>query len=167
MVKDLARCFPGQTFGFLYGKEQLQDRQMLDFLKSQRTIRFVPIEANVSAPTVDASLVRGIKLVFGWNMLNTNIDMFVRANPTLAFIGPQYENIQSGVVASYGADFDQLGRSAADFLVDHFFGHGSALGDLPIEFPDTAKMLISKQQMQAFGLVRGSECTSTETPLPI
>jgi ABC-type uncharacterized transport system substrate-binding protein len=164
MVNTFARCFPHKTFGFLYNEHQLQDMQMKGYLDAQDVITVHYVKLDPGSPAFDRDLHQASDIFFGWNALNKNIDRFVTANPDLAFIGPQFENIEAGVVASYGADFAKLGRESADFLVNRFFAAQQPLSSLEINFPDTARMLVSDRQLQHFGLRLGEHCQATRVP---
>jgi ABC-type uncharacterized transport system substrate-binding protein len=156
MIQEMVRYFPGKTFAFLYGEHQLQDVQMVEFLKSPEISALIPIVAfvagDISRPKIDQTLLNGAHIMFGWNLLSTNIDRFVNANPDVPFIGQHYEHKNSDVMASFGLDFWDLGVAAANCLITEHLDNKRPLGDIQIDFSHRVKWYFNEQQMKRFGI---------------
>lgn len=168
MVAQFSECFPGRKFLYVWGPNQTQDVQTRTFLQSEQSkIQVVdaPMTVGDASTTIDRTLLLGDPIVFGWNLLNTNINRFVSDNPKTRFIGPALENIGVEVIACYGSDFNFLGKQAAKTLVNEYFRKGSAsLGSVPVELPDLGKLYVSERLKNNLQVEVPQNCGATFVP---
>ncbi len=158
MIEEMVQKFPGKKFAFLYSDHQLQDVQMVEFLRSPEIRAKIPIVAFVAGdaarPKIDRKSLNGADLVFGWNLLSTNIDLFVRANQDVPFIGQHNEHKHSDVMASFGYDFYDLGIAAANCLITEHLSNKRAMGEIPIDLKHRADWQFNDQEMFRFEIER-------------
>ncbi|MBX9926795.1 MAG: hypothetical protein K2Y05_10590, partial [Hyphomicrobiaceae bacterium] len=118
ILEEISRHFPGKRVGFVYGENQIQDLQMVRFFDLPAIQTIAPpiklLRGSLDSPRFDDAELSDVDVVFGWNLLSTNIDLFVNANPGVPFIGQHYEHRNSDVMASFGYDFRELGVAAAE-----------------------------------------------------
>lgn len=168
MVDDLAACFPMQRLGFIYNPDQEQDEIMLNFFESSRKLKIVPVQGTQEYK-IAAPVLENVKIFFGWNWLNTKLGHYIKENPTALFIGPQYVNIEEGVIASYGADYAHIGSEAADLLMEEFFGWNimgrrQPMSEVSVVLPHRARLQVRKRILFRSEMTLGPDCDPVWVP---